>query len=83
MTGTLVIWDVDRLNRMQQDWLLRWMDRRFADVQIVSVAEHPVFPLVLREEFLATLYYRLNVVCLAEANSVEMAVAANAAVSGG
>jgi hypothetical protein len=62
-TGTLVIWDVDTLDRMQQEQLLMWMDSLVARVQVISVAEQPVFPLVLSKQFGDTLYYRLNTVC--------------------
>ena len=64
-TGTLVVWEVDTLNRIQQAVLLMWMDSYAADVQVISVARRSVFPLVLQREFLDTLYYRLNIVCLA------------------
>jgi hypothetical protein len=63
-TGALVVWDVDTLDRIQQELLLEWMDSHAADLQVISVGKHPVFPLVLRETFLDTLYYRLNMVCL-------------------
>jgi hypothetical protein len=62
--GTLVIWDVRALDRMQQAQLLAWMDRHIDDGQVISIAPAPVFPLALREEFLDALYYRLNIVCL-------------------
>jgi hypothetical protein len=68
--GTLLIWDIDALDVGQQQQLITWLDRH-ENVQLISVAEHPVFPLVLRQEFLDRLYYRLNVVCVELA---EMAV---------
>lgn len=49
---------------MQQVRLLTWMDCHIADVQVVSVARHPVFPLVLAGTFLNKLYYRLNTLYL-------------------
>ena len=58
--GALVIWDVDTLDREQQERLLAWMEGRGANVQMVSIAERPVFPLVWRKVFLEALYYRLN-----------------------
>jgi hypothetical protein len=69
-TGTLVVWDVDILDRTQQELLLAWMDSHAADRQVISVGQGPVFPLVLRKEFIDTLYYRLNMVCLDLANSL-------------
>jgi|SRR6266853_5090070 len=62
--GTLVIWDVDTLDRTQQEQLLTWMDSHDANVQVISTVKRPMFPLVLREKYLDTLYYRLNIVCL-------------------
>jgi replication-associated recombination protein RarA len=62
-TGTLIIWEVDTLDRTQQELFLMWMDRQ-VDLQVISVARDPVFPLVLEGAFLDTLYYRLNIVCL-------------------
>ena len=67
--GTLLIWDVDTLDRMQQEQLCMWMESPASNVQMISVAERPVFPLVLREEFLDTLYYRLNIAHLQVATS--------------
>lgn len=64
-TGTLVIWDVDTLDRTRQEQLLTWIESHAADVQVISVAERPLFPLVLCDEFLDALYYRLNSVCVA------------------
>ena len=61
-TGTLVIWGVDALDRTQQRSLLAWLESSSGEVQLISVAEGPVFPLVEREEFLDGLYYRLNAV---------------------
>jgi transcriptional regulator of acetoin/glycerol metabolism len=72
-TGTLVTWEVDTLDRRQQALLLRWMDSHAADVQVISVAPCPVFPLVLEGTFLPTLYYRLNTVCLARPDTPNVA----------
>jgi Sigma-54 interaction domain len=75
--GTLVIWEVDTLNPMQQARLLRWMDRHGAALQVVSVTPRPMFPLVLEGAFLQSLYYRLNMVCLALSSNVDVAVDAS------
>jgi Sigma-54 interaction domain len=69
-TGTLVMWDVDSLSERQQAQLLTWLESRVANVQVISISERPLFPLVRRKEFLDSLYYRLNVVCL-ELSNVE------------
>ena len=60
--GTLVVWGVDALNRTQQQSLLAWLESRRGEVQLISVADRPVFPLVERGEFLDGLYYRLNAI---------------------
>jgi hypothetical protein len=69
-TGTLVMWDVDSLSERQQAQLLTWLESRAANMQVISISERPLFPLVQRKEFLDSLYYRLNVVCL-ELSNVE------------
>ena len=63
-SGTLVIWDVDRLSAPQQRACLAWMDRHAAGVQVISIASRTLFPLVQARAFLPKLYYRLNTVCL-------------------
>jgi hypothetical protein len=67
-TGTLLIWDIDALDRTRQEQFLSWMDSH-PDVQVVSIAERPLFPLVLSGTFLDRLYYRLNVLCLSLSES--------------
>jgi hypothetical protein len=62
--GTLVIRDVDTLDAAQQEHLFDWLDRHSGGVQVVSVTETPLFPLVAAGAFLDKLYYRLNVVCM-------------------
>ena len=71
--GTLVIWDVDALDRLQQAQLLAWMDSHI-DGQVISIAPAPVFPLAMREEFLEALYYRLNVLCLGVDGQLDLSV---------
>jgi hypothetical protein len=62
-TGTLMIWDIAGLDRMEQEQLVGWMDSH-PEVQVISIAEHSLFPLVIDGTFLDRLYYRLNVLCL-------------------
>ena len=62
--GALIIWGVSTLDLEQQRHLLAWMTATGANVQIVSVAERPLFPLVRRKAFLDDLYYRLNMLCV-------------------
>lgn len=62
--GALFIWGVDKLNRDQQSHLLAWMTGAGAHVQIISIPERPLFPLVCQTTFLDDLYYRLNMLCV-------------------
>jgi hypothetical protein len=61
---TLIVRDVDGLTAAQQARLVRLVRRSAGEVQIVSIARVPFFPLVTRGLFLDELYYRLNVVVL-------------------
>ena len=61
---TLVVRDVDRLDSTQQANLVAMICRLAADVQVVSTAKAPLFPLVERGAFLDRLYYQLNIVFL-------------------
>ena len=40
------------------------LDQGSPGLQILTLTEEPLFPLVLRGQLLDTLYYRLNAVCL-------------------
>jgi hypothetical protein len=60
---TLILRHVEGLTARQQISFCAWL-RRSADLQVVSVARMPVFPLVKAGTFLEELYYRLNVVLL-------------------
>jgi DNA-binding NtrC family response regulator len=62
--GTLVLLDVERLDREQQAQLDRWLERfdERGRVQVVSAGSAPLFSLVETGAFLPDLYYRLNVV---------------------
>jgi Sigma-54 interaction domain len=75
-TGTLVMWDVESLSKGQQAQLLVWMENRPA-VQVISISECPLFPLVRQKEFLDSLYYRLNVVCVELSASLDSALDAD------
>ena len=65
ISGALIMWGVDTLSLDQQRYLLTWMTGPGANVQIVSIAERHLFPLVSQKAFLDDLYYRLNMVCVA------------------
>jgi hypothetical protein len=62
--GTLVLLEVNRLDDEQQAQLDRWLGRfdEHGRVQVVSTTSVPLFSLVETGAFLASLYYRLNVV---------------------
>jgi hypothetical protein len=62
--GSVILLEVASLLPEQQAQLLRWLDEgagRF-DVQLASTSSEPLFPLVERGAFDATLYYRLNTI---------------------
>ena len=61
--GTLVVKDVRRLDGRQQAALTALIGA-VPDIQVVSMARAPVYPLIEAGEFLEDLYYRLNVVTL-------------------
>jgi hypothetical protein len=60
MHGTLVLYGVDTLGWREQLEVLAWLDATDGAVQVVSVGNDRIFPLVQRGDFLETLYYRLN-----------------------
>jgi sigma-54-interacting transcriptional regulator len=63
-SGTLILRDVDMLDREDQERLTVWLEHVWGKVQVVSTTRVPLFPLVERGDFLDTLYYRLNFVYL-------------------
>lgn len=69
--GTLVLLDVDRLDKDQQEQLFRWLGALEGRVQVISTTSEALFPLVETGVFLTALYYRLNIVriCSADTNS--------------
>jgi transcriptional regulator of aromatic amino acid metabolism len=62
--NTVILRDVDALGPEDQSVLLRWLVLRARPVQLLSVCETPLFPLVERAGFLEPLYYRLNVITI-------------------
>jgi hypothetical protein len=61
---TLLVRDIDALSGSQQEELIALVCRLGADLQIISTARTPIFPLVEQGRFLDRLYYQLNVVYL-------------------
>ena len=62
--GALILQDVDRLSAAEQRRVLAWMGGASRHTRIVSTTEQPLFSLVARGLFDATLYYRLNMLLL-------------------
>ena len=58
--GTLTVHAIDTATAQQQSDLLSWLERRAGMTQIVSMSAALLAPKVTRDEFLETLYYRLN-----------------------
>jgi hypothetical protein len=62
--GTLVLHDVHALTIRDQRRLLEWMERTKGRNQVVSTTSSPLLARVNQGEFIATLFYRLNTVCV-------------------
>ena len=60
--GTLIVFEVDRLDSNQQAQMLRWIHHPQTHAQVVCTASESLFGLVEAGAFLPELYYRLNVV---------------------
>jgi hypothetical protein len=61
--STIILRHVDALALDDQSALLRWLVQR-GRVQLLSVCEKPLFPLVERAEFLERLFYKLNIITI-------------------
>jgi hypothetical protein len=64
----LILRNVDALASEDQSVLLRWLVLRKSAVQLLSVCERPLFPLVERAAFLEPLFYQLNVITIVHAS---------------
>lgn len=62
--GTLILHDLGNLPRRDQLALLEWLERADGRVQVVGTSATPLLPRVTGGEFIDTLYYRLNTVCV-------------------
>ena len=63
--GTLIVFGVDGLDARQQEHMLRWIHRSPPTrVQVVCTSSQSLYRLVQADDFLAELYYRLNIVLL-------------------
>jgi hypothetical protein len=63
-SGTLILHDVAAIPPERQAWFSARLGALGRPVRVISTSETRVWPLVQRGAFLASLYYRLNVLCL-------------------
>jgi hypothetical protein len=59
--GTVILEDVDRLDRAAQKYVLEWLEDAVPRARMISTSTLPVLPMVVTGLFDETLYYRLNV----------------------
>jgi DNA-binding NtrC family response regulator len=62
--GTVVLHEVGALPQDDQLHLLNWLEHAVARTQVISTTSGPLLPLVHAGDFIETLFYRLNTVCL-------------------
>ena len=62
--GTMILHDVQELNSSDQQRLLEWLEVARGRTQVVSTTSMPLLPRVNAGQFIATLFYRLNTVCV-------------------
>jgi hypothetical protein len=62
--GTLVISHVERLSTVDQQLLFAWLSFTAPRRQVITTADVPLFPAVVRNTFSEALFYRLNAMCL-------------------
>jgi hypothetical protein len=60
----VILRHVDALASEDQSVLLRWLVLHAGAVQLLSVCQQPLFPLVERAAFLEPLFYQLNVITI-------------------
>ena len=64
LAGTVLIYDVHTLNRLEQDELHRWMDAGNDLTRVVSTTTQSLLPVLEAGAFNDDLYYRLNLLTL-------------------
>jgi hypothetical protein len=64
LAGTMILHDVHALPAADQRRLLDWLELAKGRTQVVSTTSTPLLPRVNAGEFIATLFYRLNTVCV-------------------
>ena len=60
--GTIILEDVDRLDRAGQVYLLEWLEGAVSRTRVIGTSTNPVLPMVAAGIFDGALYYRLNLV---------------------
>ena len=70
--GALILRDTATLNADEQRTLLHWLDNAGAQIQVIAAASSPLFPLVLEGRLLRSLYYRLNILYITEADALSI-----------
>jgi hypothetical protein len=61
---TLIIPGLHRLDALEQQQLVEWLDDRWQHVHVISLSDRQIFPLVEQGTFVEALYYRLNLLHL-------------------
>jgi hypothetical protein len=61
-TGSVILEDVSRYTLDEQREILSWLDVNGSGVRLVTTTTERLFDLVEGGQFIATLYYRLNVI---------------------
>ena len=62
--GTLILWDVSRLDADSQRRLSEWLTESARRTRVISTSPSPLYPFVERNALSAMLYYMLNVITL-------------------
>jgi hypothetical protein len=62
--GTIILHDVDALSMTDQRRLVDWLELTKGRTQVVSTTSRALLPRVNSGEFNATLFYRLNTICI-------------------
>jgi hypothetical protein len=64
VAGTMILHDVHALSLTDQRRLLDWLETAKGRTQVVSTTSAPLLPRVNAGDFIPTLFYRLNTVCV-------------------
>ena len=62
--GTLILFGVEGLALADQHYLMKWLAQRTRPPRVISTAQESILVMISAGRFLASLYYRLNVICL-------------------